>query len=146
MDNAFTFANKNVIWTESGYIYTGTKGTYLSSSCTVGFVLGSVTGFQDVTVNRVEAHMDALVRQPVSVAIGADGVFFQLYSGGVMTFWCGANLDRGVLAAGYGTDGSSDCWKVKNSWRLSWGESGFLQDGEGQRWCRRVRVHRHIQW
>ena len=123
MDNAFAFANKNAICTESSYIYTGTKGTYLSSSCIVGLALGSVTGFKDVTVNSVEAHMDALVQEPVSVAIEADSVFFQLYSGGVMTFWCGTNLDRGVLAVVYRTDGSSDYWKVKNSW----GESGFFR-------------------
>ena len=82
MDNAFAFANKNAICTESSYIYTGTKGTYLSSSCIVGLALGSVTGFKDVTVNSVGAHMDALVQEPVSIAIGADSVFFQSYSGG----------------------------------------------------------------
>ena len=108
MNNAFAFANKKAICIESSYIYTGTKVTYSSSSCTVGLALGSVTGFKGVTVNSVEAHMDALVQEPVSVAIGADSVFFQLYSGGVMTFWCGTNLDRGVLSAGCGTDGSSD--------------------------------------
>ena len=132
MDNAFAFANKNAICTENSYICTGTKGTYSSLCCTVGLALGSVTGFKDVTVNSVEAHMDALVREPVSVAIGADSVLFQLYSGGVMTFWCGTNLDRGVLAAGYGTDGSSDYLKVKNSWGLSWSESGFFRMVKGK--------------
>ena len=138
MDNAFAFANNNAICTVSSYIYTGTKGTYSSSSCTVGLALGSVTGFKDVTVNSVEAHMDALVQEPVSAAIEADSVSFQLYSGGVMTFWCDTNLDRGVLSAGCGTDGSSDYWKVKNSQGSSWGESGFPQVGEGQGWCRRM--------
>ena len=115
MDNAFAFTNKNAICTESSYIYTGTKGTYSSSSCTVGLALGSVTGFKDVTVNSVEALMDALVQQPVSIAIEADSVFFQLYSGGPWS-----------PCAGYGTDGSSDYWKVKNSRGSSWGESGYL--------------------
>ena len=123
---------------ESSYSYTGTKGTCSSSSCTVGLALGSVTGFKDVTVNRVEALMDALVQQAVSIAIEADSLFFQLYSGGVMTFWCGTNLDRGVLAVGYGADGSSDYWKVKNSWDSSWGESGFFRLEKGNGWCRRV--------
>ena len=127
MDYAFAFANKNAICAESSYIYTGTKGTYSSSSCTVGLALGSVTSFKDMTVNIVEAHMDALVQEPVSVAIEADSVSFQLYSGGVMTFWCGTNLDRGVPAVGYDTDGSSDYWKIKNSWGSSWDESGFLR-------------------
>jgi len=62
---------------------------------------GSVTGVKDVTVS-VEALLDALAQQPVSVAIEADRVFFHLYSGGVMT--------------GCGTHGSSDHWKVEESW------------------------------
>ena len=99
IDDTFALANKNAICTESIYIHTGTKGKYSSSSCTVGLALGSVTGFKDVTVNIVEAHMDALVQEPVSVAIEADSVSFQLYSAGVMTFWCGTNLDRGPTAA-----------------------------------------------
>ena len=133
LDNAFAFTNKNAICTVSSYSYTGTKGTCSSSSCTVGLALGSVTGIKDVTVNSVEALIGALVQQPVSVAIEADSVFFQLYSCGVMTFWSGTNLDHGVLAVGYGTDGSSDYWKVKNSRGSSWGESGFfrLERGKG---------------
>ena len=55
--------------------------------------------------------MNALAQQPVSVAIEADSIFFQLYSGGVMQFWCGTKLDHGVLAVGYGTDGSTGYWK-----------------------------------
>ena len=52
---------------------------------------------------------DCLVQQPVSVAIEADRVFFQLYSGGVMT--------------DCGTCGSSDHCKVEESWS----ESGYFR-------------------
>jgi len=127
MDNGFAFAEKNAMCTEESYSYTGTKGTCSASSCTVGLAQGSVTGFKDVTVNSVEALMTALAQQPVSVAIEADSIFFQLYSGGVMQFWCGTKLDHGVLAVGYGTDGSTDYWKVKNSWGATWGEVGFFR-------------------
>ena len=82
---------------------------------------------KDVTVNNVESLLDALAQQPVSVAIEADSLFFQLYSGGVMMFWCGINLDHGVLALDYGTHGSSDYWKVKDSWSSSWRESVFFR-------------------
>ena len=44
-----------------------------------------------------------------------------------MMFWCGTNLDRGVLAVDYGTDGSSDNWKVKDSRSSSWSGSGFFR-------------------
>merc|ERR1712196_523285 len=97
--------------------------------------MGSVTGFKDVTVNSVEALMTALAQQPVSVAVEADSIFFQLYSGGVMQFWCGTKLDHGVLAVGYGTDGSTDYWKVKNSWGASWGMDGYVLIERGVNKC-----------
>jgi len=128
MDNGFAFAEKNAMCTEESYSNTRTKGTCSASSWTDGLAQGSVTGFKDVTVNSVEALMTALAQQSVSVAIEADSIFFfQLYSGGVMQFWCGTKLDHGVLAVGYGTDGSTDYWKVKNSWGATWGEAGFFR-------------------
>ena len=99
----------------------------------MGLAFESVTGSKHAPVNSVEALMDALVQEPVSVAIEADGVFFQLCSGGVMTLWCDTNLGHGVLVVGCGTDGSTDYWKVKNSWGYSWSESRFfrLERGKG---------------
>merc|ERR1712203_141623 len=98
-------------------------GTCKASSCTVGIPKGGVTGFKDVE----QALMDAVSKQPVSIAVEADKSAFQLYHGGVLTSTCGTNLDHGVLAVGYGTDGGDDYWKVKNSWATSFGEQGYIR-------------------
>merc|ERR1711964_658012 len=107
MDNAFEFAEKNAICTETSYPYKAVGGSCKASSCTVGIPKGGVTGFKDVSADSEQALMSAVNQQPVSIAIEADKSVFQLYSSGVLSGTCGTKLDHGVLAVGYGTDSAS---------------------------------------
>merc|ERR1712083_64595 len=133
MDNGFSFLEKNAACTEASYPYKAVGGSCKESSCTVGIPSGGVTGYKDV---HGEDDLESAVnQQPVSVAIEADQSSFQLYSGGVMTGNCGTQLDHGVLAVGYGTDGSNQYWKVKNSWGASWGENGYIRMVKGSNQC-----------
>ena len=75
--------------------------------------------------------MEALSKQPVSIAIQADERDFQLYTSGVFTGTCGTNLDHGVLVVGYDTLDGVDYYLVKNSWSTSWGENGYIKLGRG---------------
>lgn len=84
-------------------------------------------GFVDIPSGDEEALKNAVATVgPVSIAIDASSLLFQFYSSGVYVDpFCNnalKNLDHGVLAAGYGTDGGKDFWLVKNSWASSWGE------------------------
>merc|ERR1711933_671200 len=133
MDNGFSFLEKNAACSEESYSYTGRGGSCKQSSCTKVFEAGTVTGYKDVSGESALAN--AVESRPVSVAIEADQMSFQLYNGGVMKGSCGTNLDHGVLAVGYGTDGGNAYWKVKNSWGASWGENGYIRMIKGQNQC-----------
>ena len=116
MDNAFTWVQKNGgICREEDYAYvsgaTQTHGSCADSKCTKDPKVAPKS-YTDVVANSDAAFMSALNQQPVSVAIEADQTEFQLYKSGVFTTPCGANLDHGVLAVGYGTLDGTDYYKV----------------------------------
>merc|ERR1711881_707366 len=116
---AFNFAGTTNVATESSYPYTARDGT-CKTSYTTAIPQGGVTGYKSVG-QSTNALKSALATGPVSVAIEADQMAFQLYSGGVLSSGCGTNLDHGVLAVGY----DSNSFKVKNSWGSSWGNNGY---------------------
>jgi len=133
MDYAFEFYEKTSVASEDSYPYTGRDGT-CKSSYTAAIPEGGVTGYKDIS-NEADL-LDAVANTgPVSVAIEADQMSFQMYSGGVLTGSCGTNLDHGVLAVGYGTSSGTDYWKVKNSWGASWGDNGYVLIQRGVNKC-----------
>jgi len=129
MELAFNYAGTTNVATESSYPYKGTDGS-CKSSYTTAIPRGGVTGYKSVG-QSTSSLKSALATGPVSVAIEADQMAFQLYSGGVLSSGCGTNLDHGVLAVGY----DSNSFKVKNSWGASWGSNGYLQISQSGNTC-----------
>jgi C1A family cysteine protease len=135
MDNAFKWIEKNEgLCSEIDYPYISgdtTKSGTCNKSCKL--VSGSqVKGVIDVPPSDDNAMMNAIYKQPVSVAIEADQREFQLYKSGVFTGSCGTNLDHGVLVVGYGIDGNNEFYLVKNSWGEFWGKNGYIMLGKGK--------------
>jgi len=138
MDYAFAFVESNEgLCTETDYPYVAyQQWRCREDGCTK---YDTISNYQDVSSNT--AALEAACSEgPVAIAIEADQSAFQQYTSGVLTGYCGTSLDHGVLLVGYGTDGSDDYWKVKNSWGSDWGESGYIRlcrncdanRGEGQ--------------
>jgi len=133
MDSAFSWASKNNGLCEwNDYKYTAKAGTCQDTTCGKK-ADHSPKSYTDVAKNSDSAMVSALNKQPVAVAIEADTKEFQLYKSGVFTAKCGANLDHGVLAVGYGHDSASnlDYYIVKNSWGTSWGDKGYIYFQKG---------------
>jgi len=135
MDDAFQYTETHTLATESAYPYTGRDGTCKEPA----FTTAINKGFTDVASESSTQLELAVSQQPVSVAIEADRLVFQLYTSGIINSTkCGTNLDHGVLVVGYGTENNQDYWILKNSWGPTWGEKGFFriakdttQDGPG---------------
>ncbi|GAY46166.1 hypothetical protein CUMW_094900 [Citrus unshiu] len=126
MDYAFKYiVASGGLHKEEDYPYLMEEGTCEDKKEEMEVV--TISGYQDVPENDEQSLLKALAHQPVSVAIEASGTDFQFYSGGVFTGPCGAELDHGVAAVGYGKSKGSDYIIVKNSWGPKWGERGYIR-------------------
>jgi len=127
MDSAFEYVIQNSgIDTEASYKYTARDGTCKFNKATVG---ATISSYKDVQA-KSEAALQSAIQTlgPVSVAIDASHSSFQFYSSGVyFEKACSpTQLDHGVLGVGFGTQGTSDYYIVKNSWGTSWGMQGYI--------------------
>jgi len=128
MDYAFQYIKDNRgIDTEESYPYQAVEGKCHYKKADKG---ASDVGFVDCTSGDESALKEASATVgPISIAIDASHQSFQLYSGGVYDEpeCSSSQLDHGVLLVGYGTDGMSDYWLVKNSWGATWGDEGYVK-------------------
>jgi KDEL-tailed cysteine endopeptidase len=100
MDQAFWYVKDNGITLEATYPYKGVGGSCKYNAATDK--AWTISDCTDVTANKEQALVAAIAQQPVSVAIEANHLSFQLYKKGVYSGLCGTSLDHGVLAVGYG--------------------------------------------
>jgi len=135
MDHAFEYIEANGLETEDEYPYLAVDDNchYKEEESVY-----RIKGYKDVEAQNPRALRDAVLQQPVSIAIEADTQVFQLYDGGVFASEeCGTQLDHGVAIVGIKTDEETnqDYWIVRNSWGEDWGENGYIKiavhDGDG---------------
>lgn len=131
MAYAFMYAKTKSICPEEEYSFQAKTGHCLKSSgCSTGLPVGCLSGangmvmMEGVTEQTMKA---AVAQQPVSVAIDASAL--QLYTGGVFDQPCSKpdSVNHAVLVVGYGEEGGTTYWKVKNSWSAAWGEHGYFR-------------------
>jgi len=134
MDNAFQWLISNQggsIFTEDSCPYTSGDGSV--PSCCSGSNGATISSFQDLSQD--EGSMLSSLSSGGPISIGVDATSWQTYQGGIMTDCESSQVDHGVLLVGYGTQGGTQYWIIKNSWSSSWGESGYIRVQYGTNQC-----------
>jgi len=131
MPNAFSYAIKNGMETEDDYPYKGIDQTCKVDKSKIKYHFSKWVMIKD----NEDAMVEALNKYgPLSV--GVDATYWSFYSKGIYDSSCSSSrMNHGVLLVGYGTEGNTKYWIIKNSWDTNWGEKGFIRLIRGKNKC-----------
>jgi len=87
--------------------------------------------------NETEMAAFLVANGPLSIAM--DAGILQSYTSGIIKPAAGdcstTSLDHAINIVGYGTEGSTDFWIIRNSWGTTWGEEGYFRIIRGKGAC-----------
>ncbi|MBN3310934.1 CATL protein, partial [Amia calva] len=129
MANAYDYVVQNGgLQAEATYPYTSMDNQpcqYDSSKSAA-----TIKDYRFIPAGDEQALADAVTTiGPITVALDADNPSFMFYSSGIYEEPnCDpSNLSHAVLLVGYGSEGGTDYWIIKNSWGTGWGEGGYMR-------------------
>lgn len=113
------------ITTEKSYPYRGTD-----EKCQTAKIkpVAGIKGYVRLPTNNYTMLMNAVATLgPIAISAAAEP--WQLYSSGVFSQNCGADVDHAIQTVGYGVVEKTNTtyWIVRNSWGASWGENGYIR-------------------
>jgi len=125
---------------EKDYKY---KGEDDSCKFSASKVVAKISNWTYVTNNNTGEDETKMLQVlystgPLSVCIDAET--WQFYFGGVVSHFCGTDLDHCAVITGFDTKENWEfedvpIWNVRNSWGADWGESGYIWIQRGDNLC-----------
>jgi len=123
---------------ESDYKYTAETGTCERTKYTAQDPITNYTCLSGPKLAN-ETEMAAFLAANGPLSIAMDAGILQSYTSGIIKPTAGecskTSLDHAILIVGYGTEGSTPYWIVRNSWGLAWGEKGYFRIIRGKGAC-----------
>ena len=124
--SSYVFLQKNTHIEQSEYPYTAEDGTCQSDSKTHTDV--QTKGYKSISYNHPDLMKDALANQPLSVFVDGSSAVFRTYSSGIFNSPdCGVFSNHCTDVVGWGIEGDTEFWIMRNSWGTSWGEKGYMR-------------------
>jgi cathepsin F len=137
MENAFDYIKQaGGIQLTKDYPYKGVDGRCKFSVAKVAAKVSGYTKLDTEDEDQIAAFLQST--GPLSVALNASDSLMD-YDSGIISLSqdeCDPQaLDHGVALVGFGVQGSTQYWVVRNSWGGSWGESGYFRMEKGKGVC-----------
>jgi len=123
--------------TFNAYPYTGEDGTCAFSK---SGVVAKISNWAYITKNKNETQMQIGLVEKGPLSICVDAASWQFYFGGVVSHFCGNDLDHCVMITGFEDYTTWDgvvkkIWLIRNSWGADWGEDGYIYVERGGDLC-----------
>jgi len=122
---AYDYVLKNSIESSEDYPYKGFQSRCKKDATQYKQYM-PLTSYVEIDSGDCNHLAQAIQQQPVSIAIDASGLAFQLYKTGIYSN-CKTSLNHAILLTGYSSQNGSGYWLALNSWGEGWGESGYIQ-------------------
>jgi len=114
----------------------------LTAACPNASLHATISSWQYISDNEDEMKVNLAEVGPLSALLDAtqlqyykSGVWTGISFGPAVTGCTKTSLNHAIVVTGYGVDGSTPYWTVKNSWGSKWGESGYFRIARGQGTC-----------
>jgi len=123
---------------ETDYPYTAVDGTCKRKPASTIDPISNYTCLSGPKkANETEMAAFLVANGPLSIAM--DAGILQSYTSGIIKPAAGdcstTSLDHALVIVGFGTEGTTDFWIVRNSWGLAWGEAGYFRIIRGKGAC-----------